>query len=695
MPYALLLVLLLAGCVSGDLIRYKTDPLDARDASYMKEVKTHFRPLHILPNGEFISAISNTRRDLRVKNIAKHEKNFVYYRPSRRLIVHSVSNISVIRSIVGYRGVVIKERLFDEDNSYDRIYVVTFLDDARINQTLVSLNKDTNILWVDFLRPMHVSNVEAIKATTGQYFGHESGKNVIITIADTGLDTKHCMFSDPANLVGYHTLYGHRTRSIIHRAAKFQHSRVKAYISVEYGVNGTDLVTDKVDTDGGHGTHVAGSAAGSGCNGVTSGAKLIIVDMYNSSNTDDYLAVPDLLTPTMHLVYAMGSRIFSNSWGSSDRFYTSYEYELDRFVLQHPDFICIFAAGNDGDDTGTVGSPGSAKNCITVGATLNTYESFYREGKWDHNISTVDKNTLSIQYTNEENIAYFSSRGPTIDGRIKPDISAPGMFILSANANSGNGQLFMQGTSMATPIVTRIVSMIIERLGSPSAPLVKAILVACSKHMHGGSQRIHLNDGQITFDKLNTTLLTRNDYGHGRLHADLFFTGALETDDNIYVNTSIIRSYSCSRTGEVTFVMAYSDYPSIPGTNASLVNNIDMFIEHASRNTCVVHYPNGLDRRDTVNNVEKISLVVAAGDSINVHLIPGAISSNVALVWSSSLHESDTAACGSYIPKRRVLTPIVYFRMPSSLVTLIWVLIFAVFIPVDYFTYCYFLKRDF
>jgi Subtilase family len=695
MLYALLVVFVFIGYANGELVRYKVDTLDVHGHGHLNEVRSHFKPLHILPNGEFISSVVSNRRDLGVKRVSAHERNFTYYNPSRRLIVHSISNLSTIRSVVGHKDIVIKERQFEEDNTYEKVYVLTFLDDQIINKTLLALKTTDNILWMDFIRPMHISNLEAIKTTMGQYVGHESGKNTIITVTDTGVDVSHCMFQDPINTVGYHTLRGHRIRPIIRRVGQYKHSRIKAYVSVEYDINGTDMFTDNTDEYGGHGTHVAGSAAGRGCGGIEDGAKLLVFDVFNASSKEEFLAIPDLITPMMHLSYIMGSRIFSNSWGSDDRLYTSYEYELDRFVLQHPDYVCVFAAGNEGDKKGTVGSPGSAKNCITVGASLNTYASFYRKGTWGGNISTLDINTLSLQYTNEENMAAFSSRGPTADGRIKPDIVVPGLFVLSAQAGSKDGFMFMQGTSMATPIVSRIVSMIIERLGSPSAPLVKSILVACSKHMHGGSQQAFLKENKLMFANLSSTPLGMNDYGHGRLHIDTFFNGLLDLEDNLYVNRTLTRSYYCLKSEEITIVMAYNDYPSIPGLKATLVNNIDMFIEHNARNTCVLYYPNGLTSRDMVNNVEKITLTVSKGDFVTIHILPGSIPANVALVMSSSLDRTGDVSCDSYIPQRRLVSQVIYTRLPKNMLTLTWICIFFISIMFDWFAYTYFLKRAF
>ncbi|MEB3806666.1 MAG: S8 family serine peptidase, partial [Desulfurococcales archaeon] len=91
----------------------------------------------------------------------------------------------------------------------------------------------------------------------------------------------------------------------------------------------------------------------------------------------------------------------------------------------------VVAAGNAGPGYGTVGIPASARSAITVGA--------------------VDKSLM---------LAWFSSRGPTVDMRIKPTVVAPGVNILAALP--GNGYAALSGTSMATPHVSGSAALLIQ-----------------------------------------------------------------------------------------------------------------------------------------------------------------------------------------------------------------------------------------
>ncbi|HEY3366206.1 MAG TPA: S8 family serine peptidase [Symbiobacteriaceae bacterium] len=88
--------------------------------------------------------------------------------------------------------------------------------------------------------------------------------------------------------------------------------------------------------------------------------------------------------------------------------------------------VPVIAAGNSGPAKYTIGSPGAASGALTVAAMSDPAQGGF-------------------------GLASFSSRGPTQDNRMKPEISAPGVSIMSCKANSGNQYISFSGTSMATP----------------------------------------------------------------------------------------------------------------------------------------------------------------------------------------------------------------------------------------------------
>ena len=103
----------------------------------------------------------------------------------------------------------------------------------------------------------------------------------------------------------------------------------------------------------------------------------------------------------------------------------------DRSARSTAGIVVAVAAGNAGPGTCTVGTPGAAPAALTVGAMTDLGPGgFY--------------------------LASFSSRGPTSDGRIKPDVVAPGVSVTSSAANTTNGYSIYSGTSMATPFVVGV-----------------------------------------------------------------------------------------------------------------------------------------------------------------------------------------------------------------------------------------------
>lgn len=282
------------------------------------------------------------------------------------------------------------------------------------------------------------------------------------------------------------------------------------------------LPGDAKDPDG-HGTHVCGSISGSGIytatpskgetlhvKGTAPGALLMVQAMSIwSPRWKKWILKPPMEIDNLFIeAYEQDVRIHNNSWGDTwdkvagQRDYNDDATAIDKFVHEHQDFVVLIAAGNDADKENhgdsQIGDNGAAKNCITVGATGSTRanDSFkYKVGSREHLRPT--------------DTARFSSRGPTkcfknckcedVIGRIKPDVVAPGVAILSAGSRSttdnqrslfktrfGNTQdedwFFMSGTSMSTPLVSGCVALMREALQKkekhrPSAALIKALLV--------------------------------------------------------------------------------------------------------------------------------------------------------------------------------------------------------------------------
>uniref|UniRef100_A0A0B7KDM2 Peptidase S8/S53 domain-containing protein n=1 Tax=Bionectria ochroleuca TaxID=29856 RepID=A0A0B7KDM2_BIOOC len=184
----------------------------------------------------------------------------------------------------------------------------------------------------------------------------------------------------------------------------------------------------------GHGTHCSGSVLGDGhsesmggkIQGTAPNASLVVQSLLTSNGG---LWTPPNLMNLFEGPYKLhDARISSNSWGlvwvKSQVAYDSEANATDGFVWHNQDHVIVFAAGNDGEEVSPngahIGSTSSAKNIICVGATQSSRPN--GNYKYDPKKPAGDPSK----------VAGFSSLGPTLEGRVKPDVVAPGIAILSA-----------------------------------------------------------------------------------------------------------------------------------------------------------------------------------------------------------------------------------------------------------------------
>jgi hypothetical protein len=223
----------------------------------------------------------------------------------------------------------------------------------------------------------------------------------------------------------------------------------------------------------GHGTHVAGLLAGSSFSGknadlgIADKSRIAFMDIGTQSpscagqlNCAVSLATPADASDLLESQIDAGAKIFSFSWGTPGSDYSSQARDLDAFIYENPEILVVVAAGNSGESTTTgqrtISSPSGAKNVISVGASLNSAASF------------TDYACTDI--FNEHTVASFSSAGPTTDGRMKPDVVAPGMSLISSqseapgSAKASSATCSLQGTSQATPVVTGVAVLLYEWL---------------------------------------------------------------------------------------------------------------------------------------------------------------------------------------------------------------------------------------
>lgn len=229
-----------------------------------------------------------------------------------------------------------------------------------------------------------------------------------------------------------------------------------------------DFTGEGVGDFHGHGTHTAGVATGNGTTyrGVAPGANLHDYKLMDSmGSTTDPIAVNAIQTAV-----ADGMDVLSNSWGFTHR---------DGFWVD-PDGTCVLctAANNATDGSVFVVAAGNEDE-----STCGTYDTWIRCPGIAELIITVGASDDS------DNMAGFSSRGPTPDGRCKPDVTAPGVDIIAARAGTGSDMngganpidanyIEASGTSMACPHVAGLAALMLEKNPALSHAQVKNIMMA-------------------------------------------------------------------------------------------------------------------------------------------------------------------------------------------------------------------------
>ena len=277
-----------------------------------------------------------------------------------------------------------------------------------------------------------------------------------------------------------------------------------------------------------HGTHVCGSVLGDGhsdrlnidIKGAAPKATLVMQSVGDDAGR--LIGIPADLTDLFRPPYENdGARVHTNSWGlpfPSDHVQRDYDSSnaeiIDEFVHKYKDMTICFAAGNDGMDLDSngivdlaqIGAHASAKNIITVGASENLRPDYpavyanFANGPVNFPVNPLNKDPIA---NNAEGMAALSSRGPTKgDGRIKPDLVAPGTAILSSQTRTltttdsySRDRLWCvkSGTSMATPLVAGCAAVLREvlvnnGLPKPTAALIKTLLINGAVNMTGQYQ---------------------------------------------------------------------------------------------------------------------------------------------------------------------------------------------------------------
>ncbi|MBI4162571.1 MAG: S8 family serine peptidase [Candidatus Aenigmarchaeota archaeon] len=321
-----------------------------------------------------------------------------------------------------------------------------------------------------------------------------------------------------------------------------------------------DFVTD--DSDGnstmdfhGHGTHVAGIAASedSTYRGIAYGALLLNAKVFSSTTTT---ATDTNIMNGIDWCIQQGADVLSMSFGgagTSDDLISAY---VD--LAADAGKIVVIAAGNSGpngdlncgtheDGSSSVCSPGLAHKVITVGSTKK-----------------------------DDSISSFSSRGPTDDERIKPDLTAPGQAITSANRNGG--WVSFSGTSMSTPMVAGFAAVIKQAKPEITPEELKALIMNTALDLGTSGKDNVYGAGRISgtniMPQINNTIrdnITVSDFA--------YIISPLS--DTIKSTLYWPEDYSLHNNLDFYLIDPYGNFVS----NSTSVNNTDEIIKYNNTNS--------------------------------------------------------------------------------------------------------------
>jgi hypothetical protein len=495
------------------------------------------------------------------------------------------------------------------------------------------------------------------------------GQGQVAAVLDTGIDPDMCYFHDPVN--GLPTNLNPCDGGTLVNPG---HRKLHAVNFLWANECNGGIASNEWDTQD-HGTHVAGILAGDNFanplthdpgDGMAPGARLVIQDC--GFQTDDCADCPGIgcpvvdLNPVFQQAFDQGARIHNNSWGDRENFpfpqiYSAGSEDADLFMWNHKDFLLVFAAGNSGPSSSTVLSPANAKNVLSAGATQRAVSA--------------------------ESMAGFSSCGPTIDGRIKPDITIPGSQIISANSDNNTGSnncntRSLSGTSMASPATAGLTTLVRQYYTdgwhptgaqvpadgfTPSAALLKATVINSAVEMGNagdipadcqGWGRILL-DNVLTFGAEPRKLFAEDD----RTGFPMGSSG----DTRVFV----VEVTSSSELLKASLI--WTDFPSTTAASVHLVNDLDLMVAGPAGTFLGNVFSGGVSvtggTADRLNTVEQVlipnppvgtytvtvrSETVPQGPQPFALVVTGAILPPAGVIFADGFESGDTSAWGAAVP---------------------------------------------
>jgi uncharacterized protein (TIGR03437 family) len=553
-----------------------------------------------------------------------------------------------------------------EDRQDGKVWGVARVAAANLPRLVTTLAAVEGVEWIERRWPRQLHNDNGVRVVQSGSVGTDAplyrhgltGTGQIYGTADAGLDSDHAQFKLDGQAASQTLSFAVTSSSLVNNLLAVSVTNPNNKLLVYYLLGSGSLINNAANPNGGktldpdekggivfddsylnavayddseggyHGTHTASVAVGRDFNtdgsgalpglplrtsgdGVAPDARLVFQDVGHPSG--QLPGVDNISQALIHQqAYNSGVRVHNNSYGPPPPVpYDQDAADIDDIMWRLRDYNIFFSAGND--ESGTMKVTSAAKNNVVVAAT--------------------DSPTIGSSI---ENIAEYSNHGPTLDGRIKPDIAAPGA-VRAATENSGittnqfgftvqtsrtaqdaavnpanpnNNRSFstVEGTSFSSPMVAGGALLVRQYFtdgyypnGARNAPdgfipsnaLVKATLLNSGRNMTG---RFTASDGTggaggplPNFGQgwgriaLDDALFFAGDRRELRVLADIY-NGATAPDPsrhatNAAIMTGGVHTYQLANVSTIEplrITLAWSDPKAAVGAQVALVNNLDL-----------------------------------------------------------------------------------------------------------------------
>ena len=513
--------------------------------------------------------------------------------------------------------------------------VIINVKKEHITSAIEKLSKINQVRYVEIVKKMRFTNTEAvtpIQANESTGNSNDSyvptntpiwdkgllGTGQIIGIADSGLDSNEDWFVHYDN--------GTTVTSEITTAQSTNPPQIGTLFPNRKVIGHFVMpgASPYEENNSGHGTHVAGSTSGDRQISIGTGPSGNISSPNSSGYDNDDGMAPNAQilfqdiggiivggdddgeagltgqgsSPMWTQAFNAGARIHTNSYGiPGDGSYSFNDINVDRSLRDMEDLLILFSAGNNDGPVNSTGSPGNAKNVLTVGA---------------------------LGHGNSTFVAGFSNRGPTDDGRIKPDITASGSSIESARGDllndnniSAPSRATKSGTSMSTPITAGGAALVRQYYTDGFYPT--GVANPADAHIPTGAlMKATLINGAGTdvghFNK---------DTGWGRV----FLANSILFDDSekqlriwevsnkngLKTNEEMEFKVGVTNNQDLSITLVWYDLPGPFGSSKTLINDLDLSVS-VNGNTYKGNVFNGVANsitggdNDSINTVEQVRI---------------------------------------------------------------------------------------